>query len=708
VLFDSRKKFFLLMYWMGGNNETQTLSEGKMKKQRKRYDIVKTANCTVCGDLAAEHLHYGGIACYSCRAFFRRTVNSNRPILDCSVSQECKINKDTRKRCQWCRFEKCKMVGMKTSWVLTEDDKNKLAIRRDASPVPGINIGEPSSVPMNIKKEETSDRSISPSSNCAISVKQRHSSSPMSHNLSHSSNLHMIQNQDTNTPQPNHFKPNPPPSSSANSFLTANHEHDNGTYNNPFFSNQFCPFSQGSVPPETPELTQSPSFSRSDQSFPRSRLDCQQTMDKLEHGHSNEKLDNPHSNERLQSNQSSIFPLNINKMQVSVSGATDGLSFTIETHNNSTQLRVPSRSPRSSHETVPKDPVTESRNQKRHHQQSRTIFRCVSNDNGGETDSMTSGSPDPGMHMDFMSNGGGWSPRQQCWGEASVPNRQTLAPINLPTEQIKPQVWRLDLEAGGLNAQPNQPRTNSFTLQETLFVEQLAAIDERVRYQVPMDQDHVKSFLNTAVSGSPISQMTIMHAYQACIKRIVRFANSLQDFVELPPHDMQKLLVANTVSIINIRIVRWFHPSIDLKTQLNLCGGGGHDLFMEAVETGKVSEHGRWRVNYDDVFCSPWCCDSTFEDRYEILMKEMHTLNFDNTIMVLLSVMCLFDSTKVADLAKESTIVSHGQKFALLLKRYLLQQSGEEQCELAFPKYHETLVKLKEMAEILINKRLIC
>ena len=23
------------------------------------------------GDLAAEHLHYGGIACYSCRAFFR-------------------------------------------------------------------------------------------------------------------------------------------------------------------------------------------------------------------------------------------------------------------------------------------------------------------------------------------------------------------------------------------------------------------------------------------------------------------------------------------------------------------------------------------------------------------------------------------------------------------------------------------------------------
>ena len=42
----------------------------------------------------------------------------------------------------------------------------------------------------------------------------------------------------------------------------------------------------------------------------------------------------------------------------------------------------------------------------------------------------------------------------------------------------------------------------------------------------------------------------------------------LQDFVELPPDDMQKLLVSNTVSIINIRIARWFHPKTNLKTQV--------------------------------------------------------------------------------------------------------------------------------------------
>ena len=50
-------------------------------------------------------------------------------------------------------------------------------------------------------------------------------------------------------------------------------------------------------------------------------------------------------------------------------------------------------------------------------------------------------------------------------------------------------------------------------------------------------------------------------------------------------------------------------------------------------------------------------------------MDDMHNLTFDSTVMVLLSVMCLFNCKGVTDLEAESTIVSHGQKFSLLLHR---------------------------------------
>ena len=33
--------------------------------------VALQASCSVCGDAAASHLHYGAISCYSCRAFFR-------------------------------------------------------------------------------------------------------------------------------------------------------------------------------------------------------------------------------------------------------------------------------------------------------------------------------------------------------------------------------------------------------------------------------------------------------------------------------------------------------------------------------------------------------------------------------------------------------------------------------------------------------------
>ncbi len=66
------------------------------KPKRKRPKFIRKVTCQVCGDVANDHIHYGAIACYSCRAFFRRGVNTNAPYY-CSQNKQCPITKCVHK-----------------------------------------------------------------------------------------------------------------------------------------------------------------------------------------------------------------------------------------------------------------------------------------------------------------------------------------------------------------------------------------------------------------------------------------------------------------------------------------------------------------------------------------------------------------------------------------------------------------------------------
>ena len=46
------------------------------------------------------------------QGFFKRTVQNNKRYT-CAENQECKIDKTQRKRCPFCRFQKCLSVGMR-------------------------------------------------------------------------------------------------------------------------------------------------------------------------------------------------------------------------------------------------------------------------------------------------------------------------------------------------------------------------------------------------------------------------------------------------------------------------------------------------------------------------------------------------------------------------------------------------------------------
>ncbi|XP_023160216.2 nuclear hormone receptor FTZ-F1 isoform X3 [Drosophila hydei] len=71
--------------------------------------------CPVCGDKVSGY-HYGLLTCESCKGFFKRTVQ-NKKVYTCVAERSCHIDKTQRKRCPYCRFQKCLEVGMKLEAV---------------------------------------------------------------------------------------------------------------------------------------------------------------------------------------------------------------------------------------------------------------------------------------------------------------------------------------------------------------------------------------------------------------------------------------------------------------------------------------------------------------------------------------------------------------------------------------------------------------
>jgi len=89
------------------------MDQSKLKK--KRAPTALTIKCSVCGAAAPDHVHFGGHCCYSCRAFFRRTLQRmEKTEIVCRTGiGQCEVS-EMSKACSACRYDKCLSVGMKS------------------------------------------------------------------------------------------------------------------------------------------------------------------------------------------------------------------------------------------------------------------------------------------------------------------------------------------------------------------------------------------------------------------------------------------------------------------------------------------------------------------------------------------------------------------------------------------------------------------
>ncbi|EYB85461.1 hypothetical protein Y032_0297g1723 [Ancylostoma ceylanicum] len=88
--------------------------------QIKDKSAAGEAICAVCGDGHAK-LHYGVLACYGCKGFFRRTLTGKYRYA-CRFGNNCVVDKFQRNSCRYCRFNRCIEVGMDPKAVRPDRD----------------------------------------------------------------------------------------------------------------------------------------------------------------------------------------------------------------------------------------------------------------------------------------------------------------------------------------------------------------------------------------------------------------------------------------------------------------------------------------------------------------------------------------------------------------------------------------------------------
>ena len=84
----------------------------------------KELKCEVCGDKASG-VHYRVLSCEGCKGFWRRTIQKGMTDkYTCKVwTDDCEVNKESRGRCQRCRYLACKKAGMIPDLVMSDKER---------------------------------------------------------------------------------------------------------------------------------------------------------------------------------------------------------------------------------------------------------------------------------------------------------------------------------------------------------------------------------------------------------------------------------------------------------------------------------------------------------------------------------------------------------------------------------------------------------
>ena len=566
------------------------------KAKRKRPKFIRKVTCQVCGDVANDHMHYGAIACYSCRAFFRRGVKSNAPYF-CSQSQSCVINKQSRKHCQYCRFQKCMSIGMKGNWVMTEEDKiekkEKAIIRRRWNQIKRFKK-DPNYEEETLMNNGEKLSSLPPSNEMTASIQQRLDSKYIG-NVSH---------------LPIHTK--------------GVHSSDMKSESEPGFSNGILAahgtdFRESIIP--SAAATARAVVSAAEHDHQLSQFPKAEKPDLLENGRppSSQRMNRYSTNNQSFPNQSKYIPT---ELLNSYNGTG---SSNLESYSQTRTMLPEQLSVDVKQECVDMESNTGSPNDR--------SCPLTPNDMFISTDTMKE------YHSDSSESSRDYSPA----GEDYSPRPRRTQWNSFPSLLLRSK-GKLTFCSNLLN-EPVMP----FTREENALVANVISTEKETTQQMPISNDTLQSIMNAVKHGTTLSYKATLEGYTVCMKRIIKFATKIDLFREFCAQDQKNLLLTNTDMLVNIRSARMLRPGFNLQDQLSVVyGGKKHFGEQNTVQHAKRTDSSsanmpiKKRLEYQQIYSSPWASGEDEEKKFFSMMNTIFELQMDHTTTALVAMMALF------------------------------------------------------------------
>lgn len=122
--------------------EMSQMTPKKKSKKGPAPKLFGNEKCKIC-ESRATGFHYNVLSCEACKNFFRRAVVHNLKY-ECKIGTGgCSVQAGHRPRCQFCRMQMCRKMGMKNEYINRVGRSRKSIVLTKPTKGPVLEISEP-------------------------------------------------------------------------------------------------------------------------------------------------------------------------------------------------------------------------------------------------------------------------------------------------------------------------------------------------------------------------------------------------------------------------------------------------------------------------------------------------------------------------------------------------------------------------------------